>query len=385
MDVAIIGAGLAGLTAAYFLTQQGFNCELLEKSQALGGRMATRRHLDIVIDHGAQYFTVKTPAFGAFLREVGVVEAMCPLAAPVVGYPFANFATALAEATRETSDVGSEFPDRYIFRLGMTTLAKAIARQIGEQRIVRQCFVEAIIWDSATRHWTLQTRGDNTTLGGTRQADCVVLALPAPQAAQLLERSQPLPAAITALQTALKGILYHPCLTVIWEASGTGLYPGVGALRATTDTCAIGWLAWLNRLAPERVPPGIDINIAQLTPAASQALLDQPEGLVVQALATALSTDLHITLPTLRWLQIKQWRYANPATTFTDTSVLTAAAEFQLEACGDYFLGGRVEAAFLSGLAAAERLCRRWARPDGSVGPQRGDPGPGSQSQMPPG
>lgn len=358
MDVAIIGAGIAGLTAAYILTQRGFNCEVLEKSRALGGRMATRRHLNAVVDHGAQYFTVKTPAFAEFLREVGVVEAMCPLAAPVVDYPFQSLATALAEAARETPAEEREFPHRYSFRAGMTTLAKAIVERLGEQRVIRECFVEAVAWDAATRCWTLHTRGDNTTLGGTRQADWVVLALPAPQAAQLLERSRPLPEPLVALQAALEAIPYHPCLTVMWGASFDGVYPGVGALRAKTSRHAVGWLAWLNRLTPQRVPAGLNIGVAQFAPQASRALLDQPEGIVVQALAMALSTDLHIDLPTLQWVQIKQWRYANPAATLTNLEPLTAAAAFQMEACGDYFFGGRIESAFLSGRAAAERLIR---------------------------
>ncbi|MCS7078665.1 MAG: FAD-dependent oxidoreductase [Chloracidobacterium sp.] len=362
MDVAVIGAGLAGLTAAYTLTQRGFNCEVLEKSRALGGRMATRRHLGAVIDHGAQYFTVKTAAFAGFLREIGVVEAMQPLAAPVIGYPFQSLTAALAEAAQEVSSEGREFPYRYVFRLGMTTLAKAIVQRLGEHRVIRECFVEAVAWDAAARRWTLHTRGDNTTLGGIRQADWVVLALPAPQAAQLLARSQPLPASLAALQRALENIPYYPCLTVIWGAISDGMYPGVGALRATAGHYAIGWLAWLDRLAPQRVPSGMGVGIAQFAPQASRVLLDQPEGVVVQALAIALNADLHIDLPTLQWVQIKQWRYANPAATLTDLSLLTAAAEFQLEACGDYFLGGRVEAAFLSGLAAADRLCQRVGR-----------------------
>ncbi|OYT70379.1 MAG: hypothetical protein CFK52_11225 [Chloracidobacterium sp. CP2_5A] len=359
MDVAIIGAGLAGLTAAYALAQRGFNCELLEKSRALGGRMATRRFLDIAFDHGAQYFTVKTAAFADFLREVGVAEAMHPLAAPVVSYPFQDLAAALAEASREAPASNSEFPHRYVFYSGMTALAKSIAQRIGERQIIRECFVEAMAWDAAARRWTLHTRGDNTTLGGTRQADWVVMAIPAPQAAQLLARSRPLPEPFAKLQEALERVTYHPCLTVIWGSPPDSAYPGVGALRAASSRYSVGWLTWLDRIAPYRVPSGQSVAIAQFAPHASRALLDQPEGVVLRTLAMALEADLKIDLPTLQWVQIKQWRYASPAASVTDLDSLTAVSNFNFEACGDYLINGRIESAFLSGLAAADRLGRR--------------------------
>ncbi len=363
MDVIIIGAGLAGLIAAYTLTQRGFNCEVLEKSRALGGRMATRRHQDTSFDHGAQYFTVKTTAFADFLHEVGVTEAMSPLAAPVVNHPFHDLAAALADAVQSEVSAVPGFPHRYMFRSGMTTLAKAIVAQMGESRVVRECFVEAIAWDATRRRWSIHTRGDNTTLGGIRSADWVILALPAPQAAQLLERSHPLPAPFTTLQTALAGVMYHPCITVVWGAPPNTAYPGVGALRAASKDAPIGWLAWLDRLAPYRVPDGNSIVIAQFGPAASHSLLDQPEGMVIQVLASTLSAHFQLDLPTLRWVNIKQWRYANPAACLPNLDAATAVADFNLDLCGDYLLGGRVEAAFLSGLAAAERLAQKVRQP----------------------
>ncbi|MGQ9897344.1 MAG: NAD(P)/FAD-dependent oxidoreductase [Acidobacteriota bacterium] len=363
MDVTIIGAGLAGLTVAYTLTQHGLNCEVLEKSRALGGRMATRRYQDISFDHGAQYFTVKTNAFADFLHEVGVTEDMVALAAPVVSYPFQDLTTALAAADRSEVSAIPGFPHRYMFRSGMTTLAKVLVARIGASRVVRECFVEALAWDTTLRQWNIHTRGDNTTLGGIRSADWVILALPAPQAAQLLARSHPLPALFAKLQTALEGVAYHPCITVSWGTPPNTAYPGVGALRAISEDYPIGWLAWLDRLAPYRVPDGNSIVIAQFGPAMSHNLLDQPEGTIIQALATTLSECFQLDLPTLRWVNIKQWRYANPAVRLSNLDAATAVADFNIDICGDYLLGGRIEAAFLSGLAAADRLLQRVRRP----------------------
>ncbi len=62
-SVAVIGAGIAGLSAAKTLMQKGVNVTLFEKSRGLGGRASTRRLPWANIELGVQYFTVQTPEF----------------------------------------------------------------------------------------------------------------------------------------------------------------------------------------------------------------------------------------------------------------------------------------------------------------------------------
>lgn len=45
-DVAVIGAGMAGLICAQQLQRAGYSVVMLEKSRGVGGRMATRRVSD---------------------------------------------------------------------------------------------------------------------------------------------------------------------------------------------------------------------------------------------------------------------------------------------------------------------------------------------------
>ena len=63
-SIAIIGAGIAGITLARNLSALA-EVTVFEKSRGLGGRMANRRREGFSFDHGAQYFTARSPAFKA--------------------------------------------------------------------------------------------------------------------------------------------------------------------------------------------------------------------------------------------------------------------------------------------------------------------------------
>ncbi len=54
--VIIIGAGIGGLAAGYWLNQRGYDVEVLEALERPGGRMATLEHKGDRMDVGAQFF-----------------------------------------------------------------------------------------------------------------------------------------------------------------------------------------------------------------------------------------------------------------------------------------------------------------------------------------
>ena len=61
---------MAGLSAARVLTQKGYDVTVIDKGRGVGGRMSTRAIENAKADHGAQYFSVKTPEFQAFISEL---------------------------------------------------------------------------------------------------------------------------------------------------------------------------------------------------------------------------------------------------------------------------------------------------------------------------
>jgi len=73
-DLIIIGAGLAGLTAAYRLSADGFNCHILEKSGQLGGAMRSVEKNDYLLETGPNTIMETSPQLTALIRELGLEE-----------------------------------------------------------------------------------------------------------------------------------------------------------------------------------------------------------------------------------------------------------------------------------------------------------------------
>ena len=63
VPIAIIGAGIAGLSAANALHKAGHAIQLFDKSRGSGGRMSSKRSDVGVLDLGAQYFNARDRRF----------------------------------------------------------------------------------------------------------------------------------------------------------------------------------------------------------------------------------------------------------------------------------------------------------------------------------
>ena len=76
MNVAIIGAGLAGLAAGWELADRGHHVELLEKRPFAGGKTYSFRDRETgdVTDNGQHVFMQCTTAYTDFLRKIGTLH-----------------------------------------------------------------------------------------------------------------------------------------------------------------------------------------------------------------------------------------------------------------------------------------------------------------------
>lgn len=72
--IAVIGAGISGLGAAYQLQKKGYHVTVFEQSNSVGGRMHTSRRDGYVWDNGAQFMVDSYQYMKQLMKELGMSE-----------------------------------------------------------------------------------------------------------------------------------------------------------------------------------------------------------------------------------------------------------------------------------------------------------------------
>jgi oxygen-dependent protoporphyrinogen oxidase len=86
LDVVIVGAGIAGLAAAFDVQARGLTVRVLEASARPGGVINTERFDGWVIDGGPDSILVQKPAAIALCRELGLAPRLIPTLTPRTAY-----------------------------------------------------------------------------------------------------------------------------------------------------------------------------------------------------------------------------------------------------------------------------------------------------------
>ena len=129
--IAIVGAGLAGLSCAAALQAAGRGVVLFEKSRGPAGRMSTRNGDDWQCDFGAQYFVVRDPSFRDEVQrwtDAGVAQLWQPRLSSFDGRAWKPTRTALA---------------RHVGVPAMTAPAHWLARGL---EVRSQATVQPLVW-----------------------------------------------------------------------------------------------------------------------------------------------------------------------------------------------------------------------------------------------
>jgi hypothetical protein len=336
-SVAIIGAGIAGLSCAQQLDASGYAVTIFEKSARLCGRSATRIRGDHRFDHGAQYFTARHDPFKTFV-ERGLSEGSIGVWKPL---SFTGDSDApWFVGTPGMSSLGDLFSVRDAVRTN--TLINEIRRS-----------------DDA---WTVRGISGETDFSET--FDEVVVAIPSRQATDILRADgdphSPGKAELNVMANEIAHIAMLPCWTVMLAVdklfSARWPYDVLQTDGRDLDRSAVGWLA-NNSSKPHRPHhQQTDDWVIQSSPSWAEARLEDDPRQVATELITEVEKRLGAELrPFVRDCVAHRWRFARVATR-PATSGYRYLEDNRIGWCGDYLSSSRLESAYLSGLQLAERM-----------------------------
>ncbi len=330
VEVAVIGAGIAGLTCARRLQAAGKTIVLIDKSRGLGGRLATRRLAGTHADHGVCYLQAKDSQFQAWIDELvsgGILQV------------WTNGIHRLsADGVLQSPTKSAPY---YAAPMGATSIAKYLGRDL-------EIIGDKLITDISPidNGWRLSTKDPEFSLTAAQ----VIIATPPAQALNIARES------IGAQSIEqLASVQFTRSITTI------AVYPETDQNAAT----AIPWqgiqciehptLAWIGLDSSKQIEPKQPVLVIQSSAAFAEQYFDAPD---LSIIGQKLIDEIAPFIPTLHapeLVQVHRWGYAFTKNPLSER-FLTAQTIAPLYFCGDWCGGNRVESAYLSGMALADRI-----------------------------
>ncbi|MBV9454841.1 MAG: FAD-dependent oxidoreductase [Rubrobacter sp.] len=320
----IVGAGLAGLTAARILKDTGVRVKVLEKVDRVGGRMRTDHLQEGVFDHGAQFFTVRDERFERMVAtwiSAGVAEI---------------WTHGFADQNGKQHDDGHP---RYRGAHGMTTIVEHLACDLNVQTRAEVTHLRA-----DDRVWKVFT-GDLS-----HTADALVLTAPVPSTLALVDGSS-ITLPIKA-RKALESINYEPCVAVMALLEGPSGVPEPGGVQIGGEP--LFWVSDNQKKGISEVP-AVTIHAG---PEWSREHMRSDDDAIVRLLLEEAKGYVGMKI---KATAAYRWKHSMPLEPYEEAFVYVEGP-LPLIFCGDAFAGSKVEGAVLSGFAAADKLLRSTIR-----------------------
>jgi len=327
-SVAIVGAGIAGLAAAIDLARAGVAVTLFDKGCHPGGRVATRIIDGFTFNHGAQFAAARGPGFASLVAELKT----------------RGVAASWTAAGHEGQ--------RLSFQPAMSALPAALVSQAIAAGTTLHISRQVTYLHAGDDGWHVRHLASTGTKPGTISPTdgelagpfgAIVLAIPSVQASPLLALTAPDLAA--AAQTAV----IAPCWAAMLKFTTPVAAPDVVQSKD-------GSIAWAAR---ENARPGAATGPEAWTIHASSAWsrthLEEPPEIAGRALLAAFAGLTGADTGTLVFAH--RWRYALVETPVGQPHLWDRVR--RIGACGDWCIGGRIEAAYVSGQSLARAMLDR--------------------------
>ncbi|MEO6351947.1 MAG: FAD-dependent oxidoreductase [Burkholderiaceae bacterium] len=333
MHIAVIGAGISGLTCAHQLQVQGHSVTVYEKSQQVSGRMSTRQTEFGGFDHGAQYLTASSEDFRKQLvtwKKAGLIIDWSPdLVQLESGVPGARKPAGRSQKC-------------FIPIPGMSGLCTHLAQGLD---VRREQVVRSI--EPLGKQWLLSVGSSSVAIDASAGPfDAVLLAVPADQAVPLLD------AAPSLAKLAAKAKL-SPCWALMLS------FPVPLELGYDGAWVNGSRLSWINRDNAKPEHRDGERWVAHASIDWSVRHLEDDEERVKEKLLKAFLEAAGSQVQPVH-ASAHRWRYAQAVTPLAEDCLWRP--KLGIGACGDWFGTGlegpgRVENAWLSGLALAAAVC----------------------------
>jgi len=318
MRVAIVGAGICGLSAARALKKAGAEAVVFEKSRGVGGRVATRRTDGFVWDTGATSIAPRGKAIERVMLEELDTTDLVRVELPIY----------LHHALRPTAGDARRHVPRYTYRTGNVTLPKLLAK---DADVRTESQVDEILRDG------------ERFIVRDEPFDGVILTPPVPQTSLLLyglQESRPLAAAV-----------YRSCLSVNLGFEAPLPATAYHALLEAEHRHPLTWLSLESVKSPGRAPEGGSALGAQMSPAFTLANFRRSDDELVEIVGEFTSRLFGAAFAKPTASTVMRWKYSQPTGYASFDEVNPTGT--RIVVASDGLLGGHVEDAFEVGLRAA--------------------------------
>jgi renalase len=307
--VAVIGAGLAGLSAARVLRRSGCYVEVFEQDRIIGGRMATMRLGMASFDAGAQYITARSATFQKYIDEL-------------VG---AGYATTWAPKGLN-GEATPTMQQWFVGTPGMSSILRPLAESV---RIHTSRRVHTL--KRTDKGWNLWFEDESSA--GPFHA--VVCAVPAKEALLLLGRIDRLAEPITRVRMS-------PCWAVMVRLD-QHLLPDKEVYSDMSEV--VRWVS-LNNAKPGRTGRGDQVLI-HASPAWSRETEDADPEAVAEDLWAEVSHALGLAPTRPAQMSAYLWKHGLVETSLGETFLFSS--DDMVGVTGDWCVGRLAEHAFDSG------------------------------------
>ena len=314
VDILVIGAGLAGLSASRKLADKGYQVLVVDKGKSVGGRLASRSLESASFDYGAQFMTAKEPRF---LDQVNNWVSDGTAELWFRGYPGR-----------------SENYKRWRGIPNMRELARSLAGalNIKTARQVLKITLQQTLWRVDFKD------------GKVIYANNILLTPPVPQSLEIIDRGN------TKLnqdqRLRLQQLTYDPCIAMLALLEGPSKIAPPGILVPNSDD--IDWISD-NMKKGVSLIPSVTIHASADF---SKKHFNEDSDKMGKKIIKLSKPWLGVAV---KHFAIHRWRYSKPKYVDTERFMLIQNNPTLIIA-GDAFAGPRVEGAFLSGYSAAEAL-----------------------------